>query len=114
MGIMGHPMAENSVPDDSERAAAPLLLTLSGEVDLAQTDKLVDRGNELLRTAAPGQRLVIDMGRVRFIDSSGLSGLLRLRRIAEQRNVSISLRDVPEQIMGLLRLAGLEQVLPRE
>jgi anti-sigma B factor antagonist len=107
-------MMENSVPDDSERAAAPLVLTLSGEVDLAQSERVVDRGSELLRTAAAGQRLVIDMGRVRFIDSSGLSGLLRLRRMAEQCNVPISLRDVPEQVMGLLRLAGLEQVLPRE
>jgi anti-anti-sigma factor len=107
-------MTENSVPDASARATAPLVLTLSGEIDIAQSDKVVDRGDELLRTAIVGQRLVIDLGGVRFIDSSGLSGLLRLRRLAEQCGVPVTLRDVPEQVMALLRLSGIDQVLPTE
>lgn len=108
-------MAENSAPDAaSARTSAPLVLTLSGEVDLAQSDKIVDRGDELLRTATAGQRLVVDMRRVRFIDSSGLSGLLRVRRQAEQCGVQVSLRNVPEQITVLLRLSGIDQVLPTE
>jgi anti-sigma B factor antagonist len=110
-----HLMADNSVPDAVQaRAATSLVLPLSGEIDLAQADRTVERGNELLNTATAGQRLVIDMQRVRFIDSSGLSGLLRLRRLAEQRGVAVYLRDVPEQIAGLLRLSGVDQVLPAE
>jgi anti-sigma B factor antagonist len=111
-------MVENSVPDSADTsgacAAAPLVLALSGEVDLAQSDKVVARGESLLQTAVAGQRLVIDMSKVRFIDSSGLSGLLRLRRLAEQRGVGVSLRAVPDQVAALLRLAGIDQVLPAE
>jgi anti-anti-sigma factor len=110
-----HLMAENSVPDAVRaRTAGPLVLSLAGEIDLAQADRTVERGNELLRTAKAGERLVIDMRRVRFIDSSGLSGLLRLRRLAEQQSVSVYLRDVPDQVAGLLRLSGIDQVLPTE
>ena len=80
-----HLMAENSVPDAVRaRTAGPLVLSLTGEIDLSQADRTVERGNELLRTAKAGQRLVIDMRRVRFIDSSGLSGLLRLRRVLSE------------------------------
>lgn len=111
---MIQPMAENSVPDASADATAPLVLALAGEVDLAQSDKILDRADELLRTAIAGQRLALDLSRVRFIDSSGLGGLLRLRRLAEQRGVSVFLRGVPEPIAGLLRVSGLEQVLPTE
>ncbi len=60
------------------------------------------------------KRLVVDLGRVRFIDSSGLSGLLRLRRLAEQQGVAMCLRDVPENIKALIRLSGIDQVLPTE
>ncbi len=65
-------------------------------------------------TPLAGQRIVIDLARAEFIDSSGLSGLLQLRRHALARDVQLTLRSVPPGIEALLRLSGIDQVLPIE
>jgi anti-anti-sigma factor len=101
------------VPDTAGQPA-PLLLELAGELDLARTSEIVLRGNALLRDAGAGQRMVVDLARVEFIDSSGLSGLLRLRRLATSHGVSIFLRAVPPDVAVLLRLSGIDQLLPAE
>jgi len=101
------------VPDEAP-SSTPLVLTLSGELDVASANEVVARGEALLGDAVAGQRLVIDLGRVEFIDSSGLSGLLRVRRLAVERGSSISLREVSPDVAMLLRLTGIEQLLPTE
>jgi anti-anti-sigma factor len=101
---------------DATGAGAPgdtgtLVLDLSGELDIARTHEIVARGAALLEDAGPGHRLVVDLSRVGFIDSSGLSALLRLRRTAVARDVAMSLRGVPPVVAAVLRLSGLDQVL---
>lgn len=99
---------------ETGREPAPLVLELSGEIDVALSDDIVVRGAALLAKAVDGQPIVIDLARVEFIDSSGLSGLLRLRRQALSRGLLISLRDVPPQVAVLLSLSGIDQLLPTE
>jgi anti-sigma B factor antagonist len=101
-----------SKPDGSD-LPGPLVLELDGEIDVARAEDVVARGEKLLQGAtSAGQRLVVDMGRVEFIDSSGLSALLRLRGRAEERGVAVALRDVPRRVSVLLQLAGLDEVFP--
>ncbi len=90
------------------------VLTLHGDVDVLQADQLVAQGAAMIRDLEPGRYLAVDMSAVAFIDSSGLSALLRLRRSAQQRGIELRLRAVPEHVAVLLRLSGLEQVLPAE
>lgn len=99
---------------DLEDGAAPLVLELSGDIDVAYADEIVSRGEALMSGAAIGRRIVVDLGKVQFIDSSGLSGLLRLRRLAVARGLDIALRDIPPNVGVLLSLSGIDQVLPPE
>jgi len=90
------------------------VLVLHGDVDVVRADEMVAEGDTMLRAALGGGTFAVDMSDVDFIDSSGLSGLLRLRRAAEQRGMEVRLRGVPEHVAVLLRLSGLEQVLPSD
>ena len=99
---------------ESAGAASDPVLVLHGDVDVIRADQVVADGDAMLRATPAGQRFTVDMSDVAFIDSSGLSGLLRLRRTAQQRGIEIRLRGVPDQVAALLRLSGLEQVLPTE
>jgi anti-sigma B factor antagonist len=93
---------------------SPPVLELAGEIDLARSEEIVTRGERLLDESAAGQPVVVDLARVQFIDSSGLSALLRLRRLALARGRSVVLRDVPPFVARLLSLSGVDQVLPPE
>jgi anti-anti-sigma factor len=90
------------------------VLTLRGEIDVVHADQLVTDGAAILRDTPSGQYLAVDLAGVDFIDSSGISALLRLRRNALQRSIEVRLRGVPEHVAVLLRISGLEQVLPPE
>ncbi len=102
-----------ALSESADPNARPVL-TLRGDIDVIQADELVTQGAAILRDIPSGQYLAVDLADVDFIDSSGLSALLRLRREALQRSIEVRLRGVPEHVAVLLRLSGLEQVLPPE
>ena len=87
-------------------------LPLSGEIDLRAADELVTQGTKLLAKCGPGIPLILDLKAVTFMDSSGLSALVRLRRAAEANRTQLLLREVPERVAMLLRLSGLTEHFP--
>jgi len=88
------------------------MLRLSGDIDLATADDVVTRGADLLTHSAPGVPLIVDLGAVTFLDSSGLSALVRLRRAAEAQGSQVLLRDVPDRVAARLELSGLAEYFP--
>ncbi len=66
------PFSLQVVPDRSEVAVVP-----AGEVDMSCSGQLVDAVREL--RDAGFDRIVVDLRRVDFLDSSALTGLLALR-----------------------------------
>lgn len=78
------------------------VIVVRGEVDMA-AGPLLDR--------AIGQRelddpVVLDLGGVEFIDSSGLRSLLGASRRAAGRGSSVVLRDVSAEVGRLLDITG--------
>ena len=67
--------ASRSIPADGAQRIA-----LSGELDIATVDQLSARIDRL--SAAAGERLVIDLSAVSFMDSSGLRVLIAANRDA--------------------------------
>jgi len=64
-------------------------------------------------TVASGQtRIVVDLGEVTFIDSSGLGALIAGLKTARQAGGDLRIAAVPEQVMTVLRLTNLDRVLP--
>ena len=90
------------------------VLVLSGEIDLACADEVADAGVTLLRQAPDAGRIVIDLGAVEFLDSSGLSALLQIRRAAAADGVEVALRNITRPVGVLLRLTGVEDLFAPE
>ncbi|HEX3224357.1 MAG TPA: STAS domain-containing protein [Nocardioides sp.] len=68
--------------------------------------------NLVEETVASGQsRIVVDLGGVTFIDSSGLGALIAALKATRQAGGDLRVADVPEQVMTVLRLTNLDRVL---
>jgi anti-anti-sigma factor len=82
---------------------------LAGEIDMATKGRL-----EAVLEAIPsaGAPLVVDLGDVTFMDSTGLSALLRIDRAAREagRRLAIVCPEGPARLV--LAVSGVEDALP--
>jgi anti-sigma B factor antagonist len=101
---------QNVTPARDHRS--PVTLSLRGDIDMDNADDVITQGTQLLTGCGPDSPLVIDLATVTFMDSSGLSALVRLRRAAEANHRQLMLHAVPERISVLLRLCGLTAQFP--
>ena len=104
---MNDVMIETRMTDGGEA-----LLFLAGEVDLSHVETL-----EATATGALDEtpsRLVVDLEKVSFVDSSVLGALLRIQRAAERRGTQFSLRQPAPLVRRVLRPTRLDERLPVE
>jgi anti-anti-sigma factor len=87
------------------------VIRLRGELDIESTP---DLERVLLRTRPAGQRVVLDLTELKFMDSTGLRVLLRARAAADQGRWEINLRNVPPTIRRLFEMTGVQAALPAE
>ena len=89
-----------------------VIVTLSGELDLAVGDRVSATLREHLEA---GRRLVVDLSEVTFIDSTGLGAILRSVR-SEQDSARLTLRrsrhPQPNRLFTLTGVAGMLHVEP--
>jgi anti-sigma B factor antagonist len=97
------------VTESSDAAGTgPVTLNLEGDIDVSVADQLATESASAL-DAAESSELVVDMQNVKFIDSTGLGALVRLRKNAAARGVSLRLRNVPPQTLRVMQLTALDQ-----
>lgn len=84
------------------------VLEVAGEVDVYTGPTLRDRISDLLDSGA--HDLVVDLGRVDFIDSTGLGVLVGALNKAKELGGSLQLVCAQERVLKLLRITGLDQV----
>jgi anti-sigma B factor antagonist len=77
-------------------------LIVHGDIDVAGGPIL----DAAIRARENDGRLVIDLGDVFFIDSSGLRSLLGASRRARARDADVVLRNVGSEVMRLLEITG--------
>lgn len=81
------------------------VLAVSGELDLAAASSLEE---ELDRALSSGsQRIVVDLKSLEFIDSTGLSVLVRAHQRAQESGLELGLVNPGAQVERLLSLTGL-------
>jgi len=96
-----------------DQAQHPAVLRLSGDIDFFTEDQFRVEAERLL--AEPDiDRLVVDLSDVGVMDSSGLSLLVDLLRLCRETDLPMTLRGVPERVLQLLDLTGLDQVIAVE
>lgn len=91
-----------------------LTVRVSGELDLAARPIVTEQVTAAVAEEADIERVVIDLGGVKFCDSSGLGALLDIRRIAERLGAAIVLRSPSAGVARVLDIAGIDELLPRE
>lgn len=84
------------------------VLAVAGEVDVYTAPALRDRIADLLD--AGQQQLVIDLGGVEFLDSTGLGVLVAGLNRAREVGGSLSLVCPQERVLKLFRITGLDEV----
>jgi anti-anti-sigma factor len=87
------------------------VVAVAGEVDMASSP-LLRSAHEVIAGAEPGSLVVIDLSRVLFLDSSGITTLIELREYAARRR--IVLRVVLGQAHAARRalsLTGVEELI---
>jgi len=86
------------------------VLEVSGEVDIYTAPKLREKLVELID--AGNDRIVVDLERVGFMDSTGLGSLVAgLKRIRE-RDGELAIVCTREPVLKVLGITGLDRVFP--
>lgn len=83
------------------------LLELSGEVDLHFSPQLREK---ILGSLKTGNPLLIDMGKVSYIDSSGIASLVEGFQTAKSAKLSYGLLNISNTAMQVLTLTRLDKI----
>jgi anti-sigma B factor antagonist len=85
-------------------------LVLSGELDMGARFQAEQALDKLL--AAPVEHLVVDLGEVTFLDSSGMGLILEVDERARQEGFNLRLLPGKPEVQRVFELAGVADVLP--
>jgi exopolysaccharide biosynthesis WecB/TagA/CpsF family protein/anti-anti-sigma factor len=98
-----------------EAAPGDCVLRLEGDVIASRISGLARWLDDQWDTKRDATRLVLDLGAVKFIDSSGLGLLLRARKLALDRpGGTLVLRGAPSNVRNVIMLARLAATLGLE
>jgi anti-anti-sigma factor len=84
------------------------VLEIVGDLDYGTAHELRERVTRT--TLRAGQRLVLDLSRLEFCDSSGITALIAARNHAAAAGADVALAGVPANTLRILRIVGLDQV----
>jgi anti-anti-sigma factor len=86
-------------------------LALSGDLDMSATFRLEPALDRLLSSGRVGQ-VVLDLGGVDFVDSSGLGLLLTAYERSREAGTAMAIVGPSPEVERVFRLAGVDGVLP--
>jgi anti-sigma B factor antagonist len=86
-----------------------VVVTLSGELDMLDAG-LVTAG--LAAAAARAPQVIVDLGGLRFIDCSGVTALVRGRKLARHAGGELRLAAPQPRVLQVLTLTRLAGVIP--
>ena len=89
--------------------ADTLLITLSGEIDLAQVEVLRDAHAVFQRSAVSSA--VVDLSDVTFFGSEGCGLLARLHRVTRQRGGTLTVVNPSPTAVQIIEICGLGDVI---
>jgi anti-anti-sigma factor len=92
------------------RDARKARLVLGGDLDMAARFQAEQALDELLAT--PLEQLVVDLGEVTFVDSTGMGLVLEVHDRARAEGFRLRLLRGPAEVQRVFELAGVADVLP--
>lgn len=70
--------------------------------------------SQVLQESSVPKKIIFDFSQTTFIDSSGIGALVSNHKHARQKEVELSLKNVPPQVMAVLEMTALDKVLKIE
>jgi anti-sigma B factor antagonist len=107
----GSPRHEPSFRVGVSRANGQVLVAVEGELDLATAPQLRDH---LVEMSEEKVEVILDLTRLQFIDSTGLSVLVMAFNRARAAGGSIVLRHPSQSVLRVLEITGLVSVFTIE
>jgi anti-sigma B factor antagonist len=86
------------------------LIELIGELDLASVPTLLAAVEEMY--SSWGERVVLDLGRLVFIDAAGLHAVLDLYEKCLNISATLTIVPGPWNVQRVFEIAGVEQLMP--
>jgi anti-sigma B factor antagonist len=83
---------------------------LAGDLDMARQDELFDI--VVLLDPQPHTTIRLDMGEVTFVDSTGLSSILKILIYLRARHCKLVVLHPQSQLRRVIELSGLDELLP--
>jgi anti-anti-sigma factor len=90
-------------------AARTAVVTATGEIDLTNAEGLRDALLSALNAGAPG--LVVDMTTTTFLDSAGVTALVRASRRAAASDATLRLAVTAAAVLRVLNLVGIDRLI---
>jgi phospholipid transport system transporter-binding protein len=81
-------------------------LLISGSLVFTNVKQILEQSRRLL--ASMFSPLVLDLSGVANCDSSALALLIELKRFVQAQNKSVDLQNIPEQLVNIAKVSGLE------
>lgn len=94
------------LPQWSLTEQSPGYYTLEGRLTFASIDKETPRSFGYLKGI---DSICIDLAQVEATDSAGLALMVEWIRISRMSRVQLRFKNIPEQILALAKLSGLDQ-----
>jgi anti-anti-sigma factor len=104
------PPASSAFEIDSELVGGTARVTPVGELDIATAPQLEEEVGSLLARSA--RRVVIDLARLTFIDSSALRLFIVLSDRAGEEGWTLGLARPSGQVRSVFEITGAEESLP--
>ena len=93
----------------AEQHSTHTVISPTGRLNMVSAPKL---GQAVTKTVTHGNtRVVIDLGGVEFMDSSGLGALVRCLKIARAAGGDLRIASAGPQVRMVLELTGMDTVL---
>ena len=97
-----------SPPAPTPQRDRPNVLPLKGEIDLHVYPAVTASLNAIIKKKP--ERLVVDLSRVTYVDSTGLAAFIQAMQKVEAYGGKFSLAGLPERVRSIFEVSRLDQV----
>ena len=87
------------------------IVHLNGEIDMDVADKA---RQTILPLIEAGHEVHLNLSKVEYMDSSGISVLIESKKLSEQKNTKVIIKELSKSVFKVIMMAKLEQILNLE
>ncbi|HZG17473.1 MAG TPA: STAS domain-containing protein [Candidatus Bathyarchaeia archaeon] len=94
-----------------QQEADQSILALEGDMDIDAYEAVKD---DIIPALSSSREVVISFEHIRFVDSTGIGLLIDLVQILQSKEISISIKDVSQEVLEVFQLLQLPDILGQD